>query len=169
MPSFVSASDIKVVQDSTWEPWESVTIGKYTQGQKDALERETSEWAGPAGEVLQFRIYGALVPVLMAGIRSWTFRDLSVEAMEKLYAKHAKKNDGRITDEIKEQAVRSIPIAPVDRDHISQLDPVYAVFIATEITAFNRGRTTEGDVSFFREVEDDSGDRGETTPPDNQD
>lgn len=77
MGRFVSTSDTTVIAADWWDDGEQVTIRKWSISQRDALnERIISITGASSGdEITQMQIKAAQVPVLEAGIASWTFAD----------------------------------------------------------------------------------------------
>jgi len=126
MGSFITGTELEVIHHETWEPWETVTIREFSQAQKDAQDKELIEMAGQAGQVPRIVMQSALVPVLVAGIASWT---LTMNGQE---------NGGT---------------APVTREWIGKLKPSYAGFIAEQIRELNQGRTDAEVRDFLREAE----------------
>ena len=136
MGSFITGTELKVIRDKeAWEEFEQVTIREYSQGQKDKMDAELIEMAGLAGQVPKVIMQAALVPVLLAGIESWS---LTV---------NGKKDGG---------------VAPVTRIWIEKLHPTYAAFIVEEIRELNRGRTTAEEQEFLRQA--GLGDSGQEEP-----
>jgi len=124
--SFITGTELTVIHDEeNWEDFESVTIREYSQGQKDIMDKELIEMAGRVGQVPRIVMQGALVPVMLAGIESWT---LTI--------------DGN----------KNGPIAPVTREWMGKLKPSYAGFIVKKIRELNQGRTTAEEQDFLREV-----------------
>jgi len=123
--SFITGTELKVIHDEDWEEFETVTIREYSQAQKDVQDKELIEMAGQAGQLPRIVMQSALVPVLVAGIASWT---LTMNGQK----------DGAV--------------APVTREWIGKLHPHYAGFIADEIRELNRGRTTAEEQDFLREA-----------------
>lgn len=156
MGSFITSIGKEVIRDEeAWFAWESVDIREYTQGQKEAMERETMEMAGLPGKIPNVIMWGDLVPVLVAGIESWTFRDLSDDEVVHLYENQAKKLDkdvDSLSASEKCEAVKDIEIVLATREWMSKLKPSYATFIARAIRKLNRGRTTAEERAFLRKV-----------------
>lgn len=134
MSRFVNTQQVKVIRKENWESWETVTVQRWTVRAKDAMNAELIKIAGTAGDIPEVVIQAATVPVLVAGIKTWTFTQTGGE-------------DGAL--------------APVNRHWIGKLDPDDGDFIASEIYAFNGGATEEERQQFFRGAEgsdDDGGD-----------
>lgn len=110
MSRFVSASDTKAIRADWWDDGEEVTIRKWSIAQRDALNERIIRITGASGDdtVTDMQIKAAQVPVLEAGIASWTFKD--------------------------EKGKRVLP----SPENISGLNPYDADFIASEIWAFNK-------------------------------
>ena len=126
MGSFITGTELEVIRDEeNWDEWETCTIREYSQGQKDAMDKELIEMAGQVGQVPRIVMQGALVPILLAGIESWT-----------------------LTMDGKENG----PAAPVTREWMGKLRPSYAGFIVDEIRRLNAGRTTAEERDFLRQV-----------------
>lgn len=126
MGSFITGTELTVIHDEeNWEDFESVTIREYSQGQKDIMDKELIEMAGQVGQVPRIVMQGALVPVMLAGIESWTLT-----------------MDGN----------KNGPVAPVTREWMGKLKPSYASFIVKKIRELNQGRTTAEEQDFLREV-----------------
>ena len=125
MGSFITGTELEVIQDESWEPWETVTVKEFSQLQKDIMDAELIEMAGLAGQVPKIVMQSALVPVLVAGIHSWT---LTLDGKEKG------------------------AVAPITREWIGKLKPSYASFIAEKIRELNRGRTDAETRDFLREA-----------------
>ena len=126
MGSFITGTELKVIRDEdNWEEFETVTIHEYSQGAKDKMDAELIEMAGLAGQVPKVVMQAALVPVLLAGIESWSLTMTG-------------KKDGAV--------------APVNREWISKLHPRYAGYIADQIRELNRGRTTAEEQNFLRQA-----------------
>jgi len=124
--SFITGTELTVIHDEeNWEDFESVTIREYSQGQKDIMDKELIEMAGQVGQVPRIVMQGALVPVMLAGIESWTLT-----------------MDGN----------KNGPVAPVTREWMGKLKPSYASFIVKKIRELNQGRTTAEEQDFLREV-----------------
>jgi len=120
MGRFVTLSDVKVITHESWEPGESVTIRKWSIRQKDLLDTAILRIAGTAGEIPEVVVKSVTIPYLLAGIADWEFRNESGAKV------------------------------PVTEKWIGQLDEETADFIATEIRAFNEGRTAEDQQEFLR-------------------
>ena len=156
MGSFITGTELQVIRDEGWEPWESVTIREYSQAEKDVQDKELIEMAGLAGQLPRIVMQSALIPVLVAGIASWTLRNLSVEETLRLYgvmAKQVGSDVESLTDGQKCEAVKDIPIVPVTREWIGKLKPrTYSGFIAEGIRELNRGRTDAEVRDFLRDA-----------------
>ncbi len=155
MGSFITGIELEVVRDETWSAWESATIHEYNQGQKDAMDAELTEMTGPPGTIPNIVMVGDLVPVLVAGVNSWTFRELSEAEELRLYESQAKKLDKDVDSlsvEDKCEAVKDVPTVPATREWMSKLKPSYAAFIAQEIRRLNKGRTTAEQRDFLRQA-----------------
>lgn len=111
----------KTIKDATWLDHESVEIRKWNTRQRDELNAEIIKVAGVAGEVTEVTIKAAQIPVVIAGVKSWTFT----------------KDDTPEGDRV-----------PVNSHWVGLLDPDYADFIVSEIWGLNRGRTAEEQESF---------------------
>jgi len=76
MSRFISTSDTKDIQAEWWNDGERVTIRKWTIAQRDALNDRILRVTG-SGEnnLTEMQIKAAQVPVLEAGIKSWTLED----------------------------------------------------------------------------------------------
>ena len=155
MGSFITGTELEVIRDEGWSEFESVTIREYTQGQKDTMDKEIIEMAGLVGQIPRVVMQSAAVPVLVAGIASWTFRTLSEDEILRLYESHAKRLDKDVNSlsmEDKCEAVKDTPTVPVTREWMSKLKPSYAGFIVRRIRALNQGRTTAEERAFLREI-----------------
>lgn len=130
MGRFITNQQTKVIQGESWiEDDEHVTIRRWTIGQRDKMNASMRRIAGQMGEIPEVVIRAAIVPVLIAGVKEWNFKD--------------------------EQG----NLIPVNEHWISRLDPDDADFIATEVYIFNGGATEEERQQFFRgtEVSDEDG------------
>lgn len=125
MGSFITGTEIERIHDDSWADWEYVEIREYNQGQRDALDKEIIEMAGAVGEIPKVIMQGALVPVLVAGIHSWTLTMTGEEGG---------------------------PVAPVTREWMAKLKPSYASFIVRAIRKLNQGRTSAEERDFLRQV-----------------
>ena len=155
MGSFITGTELEPIHDETWSAWESVTIREYRQAYKEVMEREITEMAGLPGKVPNVIMYGDLIPVLVAGVEAWTFRELSDAEELRLYEVQAKKLDkdvDSLSTEDKCEAVKGVPLVPVTREWMEKLKPSYATFIAQEIRRLNRGRTTAQERDFLRQA-----------------
>jgi len=125
MGSFVSANDTKTIRADWWEDWEEVTVRKWSIKQRDRLNEKIIRITGSSSgdNVTDMEIQAAQVPVLDAGIESWTFTENGEE-------------DGK-----------GVPVSP---HWIEQLAPSYADFIASEIWAYNR-RPEEDEANSFQD------------------
>jgi len=154
--SFITGIELEVIHDEeNWEEFESGTIREYSQGQKEKMEEEVIEMAGLVGQVPKVVMLGDLVPVLVAGIESWTFRDLNNDEELRLYENQAKKLDKDVdflSVEEKCEAVKDVEIVPATRKWMGKLKPDYATFIAREIRRLNKRRTTAEQRAFLRQV-----------------
>jgi hypothetical protein len=154
--SFITGTELEVIRDDeNWRAFESVTIREYNQGQKDALDNEIIEMAGIVGQIPKVVMQSVLVPVLVAGIHSWTLRDLSDEEVQRLYEAQAKalgKDIETLSVEERCEAVKDVPIVPATREWMAKLKPSYASFIVQEIRRLNRGRTSAEERDFLRQV-----------------
>lgn len=162
MPRFVRQSNVDTERAPWWEPWEWVKIGKYSISARDRMNTEIVEVVGPYGEVPQARLREATVPVLVAGLRGWSFRDLDEDEVATLYAGRAEelgKDVVTLTDEDKCEAVKDVPVVSMDEEWMDKLDVDDALFIAGAIRRKNSGRTKEEEEEFFRRAGD--GDRDE--------
>jgi len=112
---FISANDTKVIEADWWDDDEQVTIRKWSIAQRDALNEHIINITGAStdDDVTQMQIKAAQVPVLNAGIKSWTFKD--------------------------ESGKRVLP----SPENLGRLAPRDADFIANEIWAFNRREEDE--------------------------
>lgn len=128
--------ETKTIRASWWDEDEEVEIRKWTIARRDRLFSEImqiSDVGTQAGamkeaydeggieavsERFSSEITAAQVPVLMSGIKSWTFKNEEGNSV------------------------------PVGRAWLSKLDPDDADFIASEIWALNRGRTPAAQESF---------------------
>lgn len=155
MGSFITGIELEPIQDEAWSPWESVVIREYSQGQKEVMERETMEMAGLPGKIPNVIMWGDLAPVLVAGIESWTFRNLGDDEELRLYetqAKKLKKDVGSLSAGDKCEAVKDIEVIPLTREWIGKLKPSYATFIAQKIRKLNVGRLTAKQRDFLRQA-----------------
>lgn len=123
MSRFVTNQQTKVIRKESWAEDETVTIRRWTVGAKDKMNAEVIRAAGLAGEIPEVVVQAIAVPVLIAGIKEWTFCD----------------DNGN-------------PV-PVNRHWLSKLDFEDGDFIASEIYAFNGGATEEERQQFFRGTE----------------
>ena len=121
MSRFVTENDVREIRASWWDEGESVTIRRYTIAQRDAMHAEILKIAGRVGGLTEIEVKAAQVPILLAGIRSWTFKELD-EADAKT--------------------------APVNRHWIGQMSGEDADFIADAIRKLNPGRTAEEQEKF---------------------
>lgn len=156
MGSFIVGTELEVIRDEeNWDAFESCTIREYSQKQKDVMEREIIKMAGPPGQLPNVVMQGDLVPVLVAGVESWTFRALSDDEVLHLYKTQAKKLDkdaDSLSVSEKCEAVKDVPTVPATREWMEKLKPSYATFIVREIRRLNRGRTTAEERDFLRQV-----------------
>lgn len=143
MGAFITGTELKTIHADWWEDFETVTIREYNQLQKDTIEKENTEIEGVADAPLKMRLQSALIPVMVAGIESWT---LTMNG----------KKDG--------------PVAPVNREWIGKLAPVdYSLFIVTEIRELNKGRSDAARRQFLREPGEQAEGQEETATGDNAD
>jgi hypothetical protein len=162
MGSFIRGDEVETIRDESWEAFESVTIRKFDQGAKDRMDREVIEMTGLVGEIPRMVMASARVPVLVAGIQSWTFRDLSESEVLRLYEAQAKALDKDVESlsvEEKCEAVKDVPIVPLTREWMGKLNPSYAGFIVWKIRELNREETTAEERDFLRRL--GAGDIGE--------
>lgn len=156
MGSFITGTEVEVIRDEeNWEPFETVTIREYSQGAKDALDKELIEMAGVVGEIPRVVMQSARVPVVCAGTLSWTLRNLSDGDIVELYVRQAErleKDVGALSFEDKCEAVKDVVIVPLTREWINKLKPSYAGFIVRAIRKLNQGRTSAEERDFLREV-----------------
>jgi len=131
MGRFVVKGDTKIVRAEWWDADESVTVRKWTIRQKDELDSAILHVAGMAGEIPEIVVKSVTIPYLIAGIASWTFCD---------------DNGNRV---------------PVNEHWIGQLSEDDADFIATEIRAFNGGRSPAEQQDFLHQDAGSDGGRGE--------
>jgi hypothetical protein len=153
--SFITGTELETIRDEGWEAFESVTIREYAQGAKDKLNKETVEMSGIPGQIPKMVVRDMLVPVLEAGIASWTLRNLSNEEIARLYEAQAKtlsKNAASLNIEEKCEAVKDVPIVPLTREWISKLKSSYAKFIAQEIRRLNPEMTSAERRDFLRRI-----------------
>ena len=172
MGSFITGTEIEVIQDEGWEPWETITIRKYNQAQSDTMDKELIEMAGAIGEVPRIVQQSARIPVLVAGVEGWTLRNLSDSKLAALYEKQAKslkKDVSSLSDDEKTKAVEKVPVEPVTRESLGQLNPLYAAFATVAIRLFNRERTEKEEQEFLRCTRPRHSDQGETPAGDNAD
>lgn len=112
MGRFVSTSDTRTVKAGWWEPWEEVTIRRWSIEQRDKLNAQIVRITGRGGDdPTEMELMAAQVPVLEAGIASWTFTEDGTQ-------------DGK----------RVLP----SKQNISRLAPRDADYIVTEIWEFNK-------------------------------
>ena len=82
MGRFISDADVKTIHAPWWEeadeerdlPREEVVIRRYTVLQRDQMNREIFKITGTAGGLSEIQVDAALLPILKAGIKSWTLR-----------------------------------------------------------------------------------------------
>lgn len=111
----------KTIKDTTWLEHEEVVVRKWDTRRRDELNAEIIKVAGVAGEVTEITIKAAQIPVILAGVKSWTFTKDDAPDGEKV---------------------------PVNAHWAGQLDPDYTDFIVSEIWELNRGRSAEEQESF---------------------
>ena len=172
MGSFITGTELKVIRDETWSAWESVTIREYDQAHKEVMEREIVHMAGPPGKLPNVVMQGDLVPVLVAGIESWTFRELSQDEELRLYENQAEKlgkDVASLSTDDKCEAVKGVPTVPLTREWMGKLRPSYSTFIAREIRSLNQGRTTAQERDFLRQIGYSTSNEGEAPGGDNTD
>ena len=117
MPAFAAGE--KDIRADWWEEGETATIRKWSISHRDKLFQQIMSITGIAGEeITQAQIEAAQVPILVAGLKDWTFVDESDKPV------------------------------PCTRQAIERLSPDYADYIASEIWDFNRGRTAKEQDSF---------------------
>ena len=121
MSRFITENDVHEIQAPWWDEGESVTIRRYTVAQRDVMHTEILRIAGKVGELTEVEVKAAQVPVLLAGIKSWTFK---------------KSNDD------------DAGVAPVNRHWIGKMSGDDADFVAGAIRDFNLGRTAEEQEKF---------------------
>jgi hypothetical protein len=168
--SFITGTEVETIQDEGWEPWEKVTIREYSQGAKDIMDKETVRMAGQPGKIPEIVQEAARVPVMVAGLESWTLRNLSDQEVRRIYEKHAKelgKEVTTLTNDDKCQAIENegekAPIVPLTREWISKLKPRYAAFITAEIRTLNQEMTDTEVRNFLREAGSGAEDGGQLT------
>ena len=172
MGSFITGTELKTIRHKSWESWEEVTIRKFSQAQSDVMDKELIELAGTGEDDLRTVVQPARVPVLVAGVASWTLRVLSDEQLMALYLEKAnslKKEASELSDEERKAAVASIPMAPLNRETLGQLNPTYAGFISMEIRLFNRERSKEEQQEFLQRLRGGAVGKGEAAPSGNDD
>ncbi len=155
MGSFITGVELEVIRDEAWSEYETVTVHEYNQGQKDSMDKEIIEMAGLVGQIPRVVMQSAIVPVLVAGIHSWTLRELSDDEVLRLYeiqAKKLKKEVDELSAGEKCEAVKDSPIVACTREWMAKLKPSYAGYIVREIRRLNLGRTTAEERDFLREI-----------------
>ncbi len=165
MSRFVRQAKTDKVVAPWWEPWEWCKVGKYNISQRDEMNVALVEVVGPYGEIPLARLKEATAPVLVAGLRGWSFRDLDEDEVARLYEARAEelgKDVATLTDEDKCDAVKDVDILPMDEEWMRKLEVEDGLFIANAIRFKNRGRTKEEKEKFFRRAGD--GDRDEESP-----
>ena len=111
----------KTIKDTHWLDHETVEIRKWNTRQRDELNAEIIKVAGVAGEVTEVTIKAAQIPVILAGVKAWTFTKDDTPEGEKV---------------------------PVNAHWAGQLDPAYTDFIVSEVWELNKGRTAEEQAAF---------------------
>lgn len=101
MGRFVSG-ETKTVAAPWWEEGEEVVIRRWNTVQLDVLNEAILKIAGISGTLSAIEIRAVNVPVLMAGIESWTFRegDKKVPVSRKWIGKLAPEDSSFISTEI---------------------------------------------------------------------
>lgn len=118
MSRFVETPETKDIEAPWWDEGEFVTIRRYTGAGRDRLSKETIRVSATEDDEGRVEVSAEKIPVLLAGIKSWTFED----------------DNGKVM--------------PVNRKWVGKLDGDDIDFIAAEIRELNKGRTEEEQATF---------------------
>lgn len=119
MSRFVTEPEIKDICAPWWDQdTESVTIRRYSGAARDRLNKETIRVSATEDDEGRVEVSAEKIPIMLAGIKSWTFED----------------DNGKLM--------------PVNRKWCGKLDPDDIDYIVAKIRELNKGRTAEEQATF---------------------